>query len=127
MPKLYLRDLFWLVLVAALAACWWMDRIRQKAAFDAEMQRVKDQNGLVLRFFNDELSKQEYLTDWSYRDTLLLIVPEALRPRVQNKSEVALEIDEAAKEMIANEMDTGDRRYKRRTRPPYVPGSVPKD
>lgn len=122
-PKLFLRDLFWLVLVAALAVGWWMDHVRQKA----ESRRVQEQNSRVLRFFNDELSKQEYTTDWSYRDTLLLIVPKDLRPRVQDKSEVALEIDEAAKEMIANEMSTDDWRYKRRARPPYVPGTVPKD
>lgn len=126
MPKLYLRDLFWLVLVAAMAVGWWADRIRQKATFDAEIQRVKELNALVLRFFHDELSSQEYLTDWSYRDTLLLIVPKALRSRVQDKSEVALEIDEATKEMIANEMSTDNWRYKPSARPPYVPGAASK-
>lgn len=123
MPKLYLRDLFWLILVCALAVGWWMDHETLKA----DVQSVREKNAQVLRFFNDELSRQEYLTDWSYRDTLLLIVPKALRLGQQNKSEVALEIDEATKEMIANEMATDDWRYTRTARPSYVPGSVPKD
>jgi len=29
MPKLYLRDLFWLVLIVGMGLAWWMDHTRQ--------------------------------------------------------------------------------------------------
>ena len=29
LPKLHLRDLFWLVLVVALGCAWWLERERQ--------------------------------------------------------------------------------------------------
>jgi hypothetical protein len=37
-PKLTLRDLFWLVLVAAILCAWWLDHRRQATA----IERLKD-------------------------------------------------------------------------------------
>ena len=39
--KLYLRDLFWLVLVAAVAIGWWADRSRQQKKFERVSEHVR--------------------------------------------------------------------------------------
>jgi uncharacterized coiled-coil protein SlyX len=39
LPKLHLRDLFWLVLVAALGCGWWLDRSRMAAKEAAANER----------------------------------------------------------------------------------------
>jgi hypothetical protein len=46
LPKLHLRDLFWLVLVCALGCAWWMDRraiaLREASVIDEE-SRLQDE------------------------------------------------------------------------------------
>jgi hypothetical protein len=38
-PRLHLRDLFWLVLVAAMAVAWWLERKRSNEAYlDLQLQ-----------------------------------------------------------------------------------------
>jgi hypothetical protein len=39
-PKLHLRDLFWLVLVCALAVGWWVNRTRWQIDRKALMQAI---------------------------------------------------------------------------------------
>jgi len=34
MPKLHVRDLFWLVLVVAMGCAWWIDRQHYKSVAD---------------------------------------------------------------------------------------------
>jgi hypothetical protein len=39
-PKLTLRDLFWLTLVAALLIAWWLDRARSEAQIKDLHERI---------------------------------------------------------------------------------------
>jgi hypothetical protein len=41
LPKLNLRDLFWLVAVVAMGVCWWMDRQALASRFDAQQEFLR--------------------------------------------------------------------------------------
>jgi hypothetical protein len=40
LPKLNLRDLFWLAVVVAMGLGWWVDRREQQRRMDAQERRV---------------------------------------------------------------------------------------
>jgi hypothetical protein len=50
LPQLYLRDLFWLVLVCALAVGWWVDRSRLAPPFRGCSTFTKRQSSMTFRF-----------------------------------------------------------------------------
>ena len=52
LPKLHLRDLFWLVLVIALSLGWWLDR----KAIIARMSDEFERESAALRFFTSAVS-----------------------------------------------------------------------
>lgn len=47
MFRFTIRDLLWLMVVAALASAWWMDRYRAELARDRDTQLLLQQEGLL--------------------------------------------------------------------------------
>ena len=55
LPQLRLRDLFWLVLVCAMAIGWWQERVKNE-----QLQRVKSEQLQRMHSIGDNLRDAEY-------------------------------------------------------------------
>lgn len=51
LPKLSLRDLFWLMLVCALAVGWWVDRSQLATPIDLESEYIRGASDESARWF----------------------------------------------------------------------------
>jgi hypothetical protein len=78
LPKLHLRDLFWIVLVTGILCAWWLHNRATDLRFETQEKRFEDamsEMRSVQKTLSSEQKKTAFYRDWISRENYRPMTP----------------------------------------------------